>query len=113
MTNYKKNDYSNKEKIRNKSNENDNQMHKITMFYLGNFDNNNIKNKKIKIKHKKPLSDIETFNIENKFSYIPHNGKTKFTFKFPKIYQLYSNLSGNNLSQTNNFQIQKINKYYN
>ena len=113
MTNYKKNDYSNKEKIRNKSNENDNQMHKITMFYLGNFDNNNIKNKKIKIKHKKPLSDIETFNIENKFSYIPHNGKTKFTFKFPKIYQLYSNFSGNNLTPTNNFQIQKINKYYN
>ena len=117
MTNFKKNDYLNKELIRNKSNEKENQMHKITMFYLGNFGNNNNKtniiNKKIKTKNKNQLSEIDSFNIENKFSYIPHNGKTKFTFKFPKIYQLYSNLSGNNLSQTNNFQIQKINKYYN
>ena len=112
MTNNKKNDYSNKEISRNKSNEKDNQMHKITMFYLGNFGNNN-KNKKIKIKNKNQLSIIETLNIENKFSYVPHNGKTKFTLKFPKIYQLYSNLSGNNLTPTNNFQIQKINKYYN
>ncbi len=111
-TNNKKNDYSNKEISRNKSNEKDNQMHKITMFYLGNFGNNN-KNKKIKIKNKNQLSIIETLNIENKFSYVPHNGKTKFTLKFPKIYQLYSNLSGNNLTPTNNFQIQKINKYYN
>ena len=85
------------------------------MFYLGNFGNNN--NKKINknnIKDKKLKTEIDSFNVEKKFSYVSHNGKTKVIIKFPKIFQLYGNFPGDYQvkNNNNNFQIQKINKYY-
>ena len=68
---------------------------------------NNIKDKKLK-------TEIDSFNVEKKFSYVSHNGKTKVIIKFPKIFQLYGNFPGDYQvkNDNNNFQIQKINKYY-
>ena len=116
LTNYKKikqKDLFTEENEKNKSK--DNPTHKISMFYLGNFGNNN--NKKINknnIKDKKLKTEIDSFNVEKKFSYVSHNGKTKVIIKFPKIFQLYGNFPGDYQvkNNNNNFQIQKINKYY-
>ena len=116
LTNYKKikqKDLFTEENEKNKSK--DNPTHKISMFYLGNFGNNN--NKKINknnIKDKKLKTEIDSFNVEKKFSYVSHNGKTKVIIKFPKIFQLYGNFPGDYQvkNDNNNFQIQKINKYY-
>ena len=116
LTNYKKikqKDLFTEENEKNKSK--DNPTHKISMFYLCNFCNNN--NKKINknnIKDKKLKTEIDSFNVEKKFSYVSHNGKTKVIIKFPKIFQLYGNFPGDYQvkNNNNNFQIQKINKYY-
>ena len=116
LTNYKKikqKDLFTEENEKNKSK--DNPTHKISMFYLGNFGNNNEKkNNKNNNKDKKLKTEIDSFNVEKKFSYVSHNGKTKVIIKFPKIFQLYGNFPGDYQvkNNNNNFQIQKINKYY-
>ena len=116
LTNYKKikqKDLFTEENEKNKSK--DNPTHKISMFYLGNFGNNNDKKiNKNNIKDKKLKTEIDSFNVEKKFSYVSHNGKTKVIIKFPKIFQLYGNFPGDYQvkNDNNNFQIQKINKYY-
>ena len=116
LTNYKKikqKDLFTEENEKNKSK--DNPTHKISMFYLGNFGNNNDKKiNKNNIKDKKLKIEIDSFNVEKKFSYVSHNGKTKVIIKFPKIFQLYGNFPGDYQvkNDNNNFQIQKINKYY-
>ena len=116
LTNYKKikqKDLFTEENEKNKSK--DNPTHKISMFYLGNFGNNNEKkNNKNNNKDKKLKTEIDSFNVEKKFSYVSHNGKTKVIIKFPKIFQLYGNFPGDYQvkNDNNNFQIQKINKYY-
>ena len=116
LTNYKKikqKDLFTEENEKNKSK--DNPTHKISMFYLGNFGNNNEKkNNKNNNKDKKLKTEIDSFNVEKKFSYVSHNGKTKVIIKFPKIFQLYGNFPGDHQvkNNNNNFQIQKINKYY-
>ena len=116
LTNYKKikqKDLFTEENEKNKSK--DKPTHKISMFYLGNFGNNNDKKiNKNNIKDKKLKTEIDSFNVEKKFSYVSHNGKTKVIIKFPKIFQLYGNFPGDYQvkNDNNNFQIQKINKYY-
>ena len=116
LTNYKKikqKDLFTEENEKNKSK--DNPTHKISMFYLGNFGNNNEKkNNKNNNKDKKLKTEIDSFNVEKKFSYVSHNGKTKVIIKFPKIFQLYGNFPGDYQvkNDNNNFKIKKINKYY-
>ncbi len=79
------------------------QNNKLSIYYLGNFDQNKTKDKMFK-------TETEKFN-DNKFSYISHNGKSKITFKLPQLFQFYNNLSGNNIIKKNNkdFQFKKIN----
>ena len=80
------------------------QNNKLSIYYLGNFDQNKTKDKMFK-------TETEKFNDYNKFSYISHNGKSKITFKLPQLFQFYNNLSGNNIIKKNNkdFQFKKIN----
>ena len=79
------------------------QNNKLSIYYLGNFEQNKTKDKMFK-------TETEKFN-DNKFIYISHNGKSKITFKLPQLFQFYNNLSGNNIIKKNNkdFQFKKIN----
>ena len=80
------------------------QNQKLSMFYLGSFNNEeNTKDKKYK-------TESDKFINYHKFDYISHNGKTKITFKLPQLFQFYENIGGNNYNKKiKELQFQKIN----
>jgi hypothetical protein len=99
---FKQDIFYNHKKIKLKKISSQNQ--KLSMFYLGNFINEE------KSKDKKFKTESDKFINYNKFDYISHNGKTKITFKLPQLFQFYENIGGNNYNKKiKELQFQKIN----
>jgi hypothetical protein len=79
------------------------QNQKLSIFYLGKFNNEEKSKDKFK-------TESDKFINYNKFDYISHNRKKKITFKLPKLLQFYGNFGGNN-NNLKELQFQKINVY--
>ncbi len=101
---FKQDIFYNHKKIKLKKISSQNQ--KLSMFYLGNFINEE------KSKDKKFKTESDKFINYNKFDYISHNGKTKITFKLPQLFQFFENMGGNNNNKKiKELKFQKINNY--